>query len=139
MEKLINIKNYEDFKDSLNEELLWAAIKNLFSKVFGNIDKKLADSISNFTKRLDGSKSWDESLKIYEEFTKKDLAETTVSLKTVTGPLGLRKVLYDNSCRIFLELQEMSNKYQTPELQGKKIFLEQANQKNSKPFLDLPF
>ena len=122
MEELKNVRNYAEFKDSLNEELLWAAIKNLFSKVFGNMDKKLAASISEFTKRLDGSKSWDESVKIYEEFTKKDQAALAETLKTVYGPLGLRKVLYDNSSRVFLELQELSNKYQTPGLQAKNVF-----------------
>ena len=40
MEELKNIRHFQEFKDAVNEELLWDAIKNHFSKIFGNIDKK---------------------------------------------------------------------------------------------------
>lgn len=123
MENLKNIRNFQEFKeDSLNEELLWDAIKNLFSKIFSKIDKKLSDSVANFTKKLDGSKSWEESLRFYEEIINLEKNNLEQSLNTVTGPLSLRKIISDNISVIFIQLQEMSNKYQTGELSAKKIF-----------------
>jgi len=122
MEELKNIRHFQEFKDAVNEELLWDAIKNLFSKIFGNIDKKLADAVANFTKKLDKSKSWEESLKFYEEATKLEIKNMNDSMGTVTGPLGLRKIISDNSSINFIQLQELSNKYGSSELSAKKIF-----------------
>jgi len=122
MDDLKNIRHFQEFKDSVNEELLWDAIKNLFSKVFGNIDKKLADKIGEFTKKLDGSKDWNESVRLFEQSTKDRQLLAAESLKTANGPLGVRKVVYDNASMVFLTLQEMSNKYQSPALAAKTIF-----------------
>lgn len=122
MENLKNIKNYNDFKDSLNEELLWDAIKNLFSKLFGKIDKKLSDSVAEFTKKLDNSKSWDESVKYYEMVVNAQSSNIDKSLNDITGPLGLRKLIADHISVNFIQLQEMFNKYQSPELSPKKIY-----------------
>jgi len=122
MEELKNIRHFEEFKDALNEELLWGAVKNLFSKLFGKIDKKLADAVANFTKKLDASKDWNDSVRIFEQSTKDRQAIAAQQMQGVTGPLGLRKVLHDNASVVFVELQEMSNKYQTPALMAKTIF-----------------
>lgn len=122
MEKLNNVRNYNEFKDSLNEELLWGAIKNLFSKIFAKIDKKLADSIANFTKKLDGSKTWQDSIKLYEEAVRFEQNQMVESIKTVAGPLGVRKVLADNCIINYVQLQELSNKYQSGALAAKAIF-----------------
>lgn len=122
MENLKNVKNYNEFKDSLNEELLWDAIKNLFSKMFGKIDKSLSDAVANFTKKLDNSKTWQESAKYYEEVVNVQSGNIDESLKSVTGPLGVRKFLSDNISVTYIQLQELYNKYQSPNLSPKKIF-----------------
>jgi hypothetical protein len=122
MEELKNIRNFEEFKDSVNEELLWDAIKGLFSKIFAKIDKKLADAVAQFTRKLDGAKNWQESVKFYEEAVTVEQADMKATLQTVTGPLGIRKVLGDNYSIIFVQLQELSNKYGSAELAAKNVF-----------------
>jgi len=122
MEELKNIRNYQEFKDSLNEELLWGAIKKLFSTIFAKIDKKLADNITNFTKKLDGSRNWTDSLRLFEQSTKDRQTICTENMNAATGPLGIRKVLYETSLVLFAQLQEMSNKYQLQDIAAKKVF-----------------
>lgn len=137
MEELKNIRNYQEFKDSLNEELgLFKAIGDLFRKIFSKITKPLVDSIANFTKRLDASNSWEESLKAFEDSSKQEQTIMNQSMNEVTGPLGLRKVVHDNAAITFIKCQEMSNKYQTPTLAAKNIFAGNAmfNFDNSEDF-----
>lgn len=122
MENLKNVKNYNEFKDSLNEELLWNAIKNLFNTMFGKIDKSLSDAVANFTKKLDNSKTWQESAKYYEEVVNVQSGNIDETLKSVTGPLGVRKFLSDNISVTYIQLQELYNKYQSPNLSPKKVF-----------------
>ena len=122
MEELKNIRNYQEFKDAVNEELLWDAIANLFKSIFAKIDKKLADAVANFTKKIDGAKTWEESVRFYEEAVKVETQDMSTSIQTVTGPLGLRKVLSDNASIVFIQLQELSNKYGSPDLAAKKFF-----------------
>lgn len=122
MENLKNVKNYNEFKDSLNEELLWNAIKNLFNTMFGKIDKSLSDAVANFTKKLDNSKTWQESAKYYEEVVNVQSGNIDETLKSVTGPLGVRKFLSDNISVTYIQLQELYNKYQSPDLSPKKVF-----------------
>ena len=122
MEELKNLRNYEEFKEAVNEELLWDAVKNLFSKLFGKMDKRLADAVNNFTKKIDGSKSYQESVKYFEE----TLAERSKGLdelyKNATAPYALRKLMADGSEALFVTCQIMSNKYQSPALAAKNIF-----------------
>jgi len=66
MEELKNIRHYKEFKDALYEEALWGAIKDLFSKIFGKVDKKLSDAVANFTKKLDASRDWNDSVRIFD-------------------------------------------------------------------------
>jgi len=122
MEELKNLRNYQEFKDAVNEELLFDAIKALFSKVFSKISKPLTDAIANFTKYLDKSKTWEESVKFYDEAVRVEQQAMAESLKTATGPLGLRKILADNTSITFVQLQELSNKYGSADLAAKKIF-----------------
>lgn len=128
MEELKNIRTFEEFKDSVNEELLWDAIKGLFSKIFGKIDKKLADAVANFTKKLDGAKSWEESVRYFEEALNVEKTDMKATLETVSGPLGLRKVIADNASISFIQLQELTNKYQIPNLAPKVVYAGQPEE-----------
>jgi hypothetical protein len=122
--ELKNIRTFDEFRegDQMNEELLWGAIKQLFGKLFSGVDKKLADSVNNFTKKLDASKTYEESIRLFEQSTRDRITLMNESIKGVTGPLGVRKLMYDNSSMVFLTLQELANKYQSQDLAAKKIF-----------------
>lgn len=135
MDELKNIRNFNEFQNEslneklfvkefghLNEEALWGAIKALFSKVFGKIDKALADAIGNFTQKLDKSKSWDESVKYFNEALSVETKDMENSLGTVTGALGLRKVIGDNATIMFVQWLEMKNKYALDSCAPKVIF-----------------
>lgn len=135
MDELKNMRNFNEFKDEslneklfvrefghLNEEALWDAIKNLFSKIFGKIDKSLADAVANFTKKLDGSKSWEESVKYFNEALTVESQNMEKSLDTITGAWGLRKVVGDNASIIFIQWLEMKNKYGVDACAPKIIF-----------------
>jgi len=139
MEELKNLKNFGEFKDSLNEELLWGAIKNLFNKLFSNMDKKLADQVNNFTKKIDAAKTWDESVRAFEADMASMKTKVETNVNAATGLLGFRKALADLSEALFVELQVLSNKYQVPELTAAKVFAgtpeaEMFNKKNSEEF-----
>ena len=122
MDELKNIRNFDEFKDSLNEELLLGALKNLFSKLFAKMDQKLAASVQKFTDRIDKSPNWETSVRALEESARERQVATNESIKNATGPLGLRKALADASEAMFLELQVLSNKYQSANLAAKNIF-----------------
>ncbi len=122
MEDLKNIRHFEEFKDAVNEELLWGAVKNLLSTIFGKMDKKFADSINNFTKKIDGTKTWEEAVKFMEQADGDVKNKMTEGLKTVTGPLGLRKLLVDVSDTVFTELMVLFNRYGQKEATPRKIF-----------------
>jgi hypothetical protein len=140
MEELKNIRNFEKFKgdslneklfidelrkmgvDSMNEELLWDAVKNLFKTIFGKMDKKLADNINNFTRKIDGAKSYEEAVKFFLEDVANRVKYAEDIDDKITGPLGLRKVIADLSDAVFISLQVMVNKYQNQNLAPKNIF-----------------
>jgi hypothetical protein len=122
MENLKNIRYFEEFKDSVNEELLWNAVKNLLSTLFGKMDKKFSESINNFTKKIDGTKTWEKAVKFMEQADGDVRNKFQEGLKTVTGPLGLRKLLVDTSNTVFTELQVLYNRYGQKDATPRKIF-----------------
>jgi hypothetical protein len=131
MDELKNLRNYEEFKrDAVNEELLWDAVKKLFSTIFGKMDKKFADAINNFTKKLDGSKTWEEAVKFLEEIQgefQKGFAESIAKAK---GPLGVRKTLKDTYSSVYLACQEMAkSKYQQKAMSPINLFKGQPDEK----------
>ena len=147
MEDLKNIRHFDEFKEdainekafidglmlldadqSLNEEALWAAIKGLFSKIFGNIDQKLAAKVDEFAKKLDASKDWNESVRLFEQSSKDRQMLAGEEMNAANGPLAVRKVLYDNASMVYVTLQRMVAKYQSPALSPMKIF-EQSKDK----------
>jgi hypothetical protein len=129
MKDLKNIRNYDQFKDSLNEELLWDAVKKLFSTLFGKMDKKLADSINNFTRKIDGSKTYEDAVKFFIEEVNVRMQYVNEIDDNITGPLGLRKVIVDLSEAVYLSLQVMVNKYQNLALSPKNFFKGQPDEK----------
>lgn len=137
MDELKNMRNFTEFKDEslnekafikefghLNEEALWATIKNLFSKIFGSINKALADAVANFTQKLDKSKSWEESVKYFNEALTLEAQDMQKSLEgqDITGAWGLRKVVGDNASIIFIQWLEMKNKYGIDTCAPKNVF-----------------
>jgi hypothetical protein len=129
MLNLKNIRNYEQFKGSLNEELLWDAVKKLFSTLFGKMDKKLADSINNFTRKIDSSKTYEDAVKFFIEEVNYRMQYVNEIDDNITGPLGLRKVIVDLSEAVYLSLQVMVNKYQNLALAPKNFFKGQPDEK----------
>lgn len=129
MNELKNIKHFQEFKDSVNEELLWDAVKSLLSSLFSKMDKKFSDSINNFTKKIDGTKTWEEAVKFMEQADGDVKNKMTEGLKTVTGPLGLRKLLVDTTNTIFTELMVLFNRYGQKDATPRKIFEGTPNEK----------
>lgn len=113
MDELKNIRTFQEFKDSVNEEALWDAVKNLFSTIFGKIDKRFADAINNYTKKLDGTKNWEDAVKVFEEtlgVVRNGLPEM---MKEVKGPLGLRKLVMSAYQEVYSMCQILAkSKYQ---------------------------
>lgn len=136
MEELKNLKNFNEFKDSLNEELLLGAIKNLFNKLFSKMDKKLATAVQMFTDKIDKSQNWETSVKAFEDSTKIRMNAANEGIQKAAGPLGVRKMLVDSSQSLFLELQVLYNKYQSSNLAAKNIFKgdEMFNKNSSEEF-----
>jgi hypothetical protein len=124
MDELKNIRTFQEFKESaVNEEALWDAIKNLFSTLFGKMDKKFSDAINNFTKKLDGSKNWEDAVKAFQEMEKEYQIGFQADMGMVKGPLGLRKLLTDSYTSMYLMCQEMSKcKFQPKDMAANVVF-----------------
>lgn len=124
MEELKNIRNFKEFKqDAINEELLWDAVKKLFSTIFGKMDKKLADSIANFTKKLDGTKTWEDTVRVYREVEGDLKNKLNQNMEAAQDPLTIRKVLADNYRINYTLCQELAKgKFQPQEMLPANVF-----------------
>jgi len=133
--ELKNLRNYKNFKNDflieksygnnefiLNEELLWDAVKSLFGRLFAKMDKTLADAVNNFTKKIDSSKSWQDSVKSFEESVNISMKRMDELFAASTGPLGIRKAIADSMESVFVSLQVMANKYQYTQINPTNLF-----------------
>jgi len=97
-----NIKSYNEYTE-LNEGL-FDALKNVF-KFFKGVNQKLQTSMGNFTKKLQNSKDWNNTLSILNS----DVIEPNTkyfedSLKNASNISQIRKINYEVHSATFTEL-----------------------------------
>ena len=97
-----NIKSYNEYTE-LNEGL-FAALQNVF-KFFKGVSKTLQTSMGNFTKKLQNSKDWNNTLSILNS----DVIEPNTkyfedSLKNASNISQIRKINYEVHSTTFTEL-----------------------------------
>ena len=112
-----NIKNFEEFT---NEGKFMDALKGIFN-FFKGASKKFQDSMNQFTKKIEATKTWDQTYK-----------ETQVEMNKLNGLLNdeinncqdvthIRKSLYDYHRNLFTSLMVTSNKLTNQGVDGKQL------------------
>ena len=110
-----NIKTFENFRnEKLDQELnegLWDALKNVW-KFFKGVNKKLQDSLGNFTKKLQISKDWNNTLSIFNSDIIQPYSKYFEDgMKNATTIDQIRKLNYEVHSQTFPALSEMKLMY----------------------------
>jgi len=103
-----NIKNFEEFT---NEGKFWDALQKI-NRFFKGVNKKLQDSLGNFTKKLETSKDWNNTLSIFNSNILQPYSTYFEdSMKNATTIDQIRKLNYEIQVSTFPALNEMKLKY----------------------------
>lgn len=115
-----NIYTFIEFKN-LNESMIGDAFKNLFKKIMTKLDKRIADNVASFAKKIEGKKDLKEVVPLVNTFlntSKKILEEDlgkAADLETV------RKTVADTCMSIFDTMQVLSKNFNNQEILAKNI------------------